>query len=257
MNILLNGGSGRVGRAIHQIGKKDHQFCLYGRNADFKEADFKACEVVMDFSNVQALPPLLKHVALAGKPLVTGTTGLLEKDKAAIYQLSKRVAVVRDDNFSLGVNLLFRLVEMAACKLDESFQVEILELHHKHKVDAPSGTAKKLAGILQKARQLNIHALRAKDAADKAHGGSEVSKQQLNIHALRAGDAAGEHTVFFAGEGERLELTHRAATVDIFAKGALRAARWVARQHAGLYQMEQVLGWHAGWQKQVLGGDVL
>ena len=171
------------------------------------------------------------------KPLVIGTTtGHSEEQRAEIEECAKSVAVVLSSNFSVGVNALFWLTRRAARLLGPDFDLEITEMHHRMKKDAPSGTAKTLAEILKSER----------DVSEMQHGRKgmigERRKGELGIHSIRGGDVVGDHTVIFAGDGERLELTHRATSRGTFAKGALRAAHWVAKNRPpGLYSMDDVL----------------
>jgi 4-hydroxy-tetrahydrodipicolinate reductase len=159
--------------------------------------------------------------------------------RALVEELAKSVPVVFSPNFSVGVNTLFWLTRKAAQMLGEDFDLEITEMHHRLKKDAPSGTAKKLAEILCEVRKLDY-------AKDVRHGREglvgERSAKEIGVHSIRGGDVVGDHTVTFAGAGERLELTHKASSRETFALGALRAARWVIGKSPGLYSMENVLG---------------
>jgi 4-hydroxy-tetrahydrodipicolinate reductase len=170
---------------------------------------------------------------------VIGTTGHTVEQLNAIRSAAASIPVLMAANFSIGVNTLFSLARRAAELLGESFDIEIVETHHRFKKDAPSGTAKRLAEILCETRGLNRD-------ADVVHGREgmtgERPARQIGLHAIRAGDAVGDHTVIFAGPGEHLELTHRASSRETFAVGALRAARWIIGRPPGLYRMEDVLG---------------
>jgi len=188
----------------------------------------------------EATLPLARLSAEHGKPMVIGTTGHEPTEKAEIENVSSQIAMVWAGNFSTGVNLLFYLTEQAARVLDleSDFDPEVIEMHHRLKKDAPSGTADRLLEILKESRKL--------EDSNVAHGRSgmvgERSLREIGSHALRGGDVVGDHTVMFAGMGERIELTHRATDRKIFAAGALRAARWVHSQSSGLYSMQDVLG---------------
>ena len=179
------------------------------------------------------------RMAELGRPLVVGTTGLDAAGNAAMRAASAKIPIVFAPNFSVGVNTLFWLVRKAAAVLGEGFDVEVMEMHHNQKKDAPSGTAARLAEILCEARGLD-------PAKDVRHGREGLigarTKTEIGMHALRGGDVVGDHTVFFAAQGERLEIVHRATSRDTFARGALRAARWALSQKPGLYSMEDVLG---------------
>lgn len=196
------------------------------------------CDVAIDFSHHTATLPLAKLCNANRRPLVIGTTGHNAEERAAILAATKDIPVVWAGNYSVGVNVLNYLVRLAASKLDESFAIELVEMHHRHKKDAPSGTASDLLNILKKARGLDDSSLR--------HGREGITgartANEIGVHALRGGDVIGDHTVIFAGEGERVELTHKASNRAIFANGSVRAAQWAASQKPGLYSMEDVLG---------------
>ncbi len=192
-------------------------------------------EVVVDFSLPEAAGRLFASLRDAPKPLVTGTTGLGEQARAALQRLSEVAPVVAAPNFSQGVTLLFHLASVAATTLGEGFDAEIVEMHHRHKVDAPSGTAVRLAELVADARGLRVIHGRSGHVGERPH-------DEIAVLALRGGDVVGEHTLFLQGMGERLELTHRATDRTIFARGALRAARWVCERGPGLYDMAHVMG---------------
>ncbi len=195
-------------------------------------------DVVVDFSSHQTTSNLLELAVKKKKPLVIGTTGHEAAVKIKLLVLAEGVPTVWTGNFSVGMNLLFALTSRAARTLDDRFDVELVEMHHRHKKDAPSGTAARLLELILEARELDDDALR--------HGRvgitGERSSKEVGVHALRGGDVIGEHSVIFAGPGERLELTHKASDRMIFARGALRAALWVVQQQPGLYDMQDVLG---------------
>ena len=179
-------------------------------------------DVVIEFTSPEAT---ISHLALAlelRKPMVIGTTGLSESQLVTLRNASKAIPIVFSPNMSVGVNVLFELAQLAAQRLGLNYDVEVVEAHHKQKKDAPSGTAKRLAEGLAAARQQPASA--------------------IPVHAIRAGDIVGDHTVILAGPSERLELTHRAHSRDVFAQGALRAAQFVVKQKPGLYDMSDVLG---------------
>jgi 4-hydroxy-tetrahydrodipicolinate reductase len=198
-----------------------------------------ACDVVIDFSNPSATDALCHACRDSKKPAVIGTTGHSQSERALIEEMTRSVPVVFSPNYSVGVNALFWLTRKAAGMLGSDFDLEITEMHHRLKKDAPSGTAKKLAEILCEVRQLDYE-------KDVRHGREglvgERTAKEIGLHSIRGGDVVGDHTVTFAGAGERLELTHKAASRETFALGALRAARWVAGKPPGLYSMEDVLG---------------
>ena len=241
LKVLLCGAGGRMGQAISSIAE-DHGCsvtCPVDLGDDPRDG-ISACDLVIDFSLREATLPLARLSAEHGKPMVIGTTGHESTEKAEIEKFSSQIAMVWAGNFSTGVNLLFYLTEQAARVLDleSGFDPEVIEMHHRLKKDAPSGTADRLLEILRKSRGL--------DESNVAHGRSgmvgERPLREIGSHAMRGGDVVGDHTVMFAGMGERIELSHRATDRKIFAAGALRAARWVHAQSAGLYSMQDVLG---------------
>ena len=198
---------------------------------------------MIDFSLRDATRPLAELAGEHGKPMVIGTTGHDTDDREAIEKTASKIPMVWAGNFSTGVNLLFYLTQQAARVLDArtGFDPEVIEMHHRLKQDAPGGTADRLLEILKDSRKLGED--------DVSHGRSgmvgERKDEEIGSHALRGGGVVGEHTVMFAGIGERIELTHRATDRVIFAAGALKAAKWVANQPAGLYSMQDVLGLQA------------
>ncbi|HVI95755.1 MAG TPA: 4-hydroxy-tetrahydrodipicolinate reductase [Anaeromyxobacter sp.] len=196
-------------------------------------------DVVVDFTSHEASAQHAELCADRGVAIVIGSTGFTPEHKARVAAASRKVPIVLSPNMAAGVNVLFELVRQAAKVLGDEFDVEIVEIHHKKKRDAPSGTAVRLGEVAAEAL--------GRDPADALaytrHGIlGERPPWQIGIQALRGGDVVGEHTVFFCGEGERLELTHRATSREQFARGAIRAVRWLARKPAGLYDMADVLG---------------
>ena len=195
------------------------------------------CDVVIDFSSPEASLEHARLCAKAGKPLVIGTTGLSAEAKATLAETARQVAIVAAPNMSVGVNLVVELAAQLAARLGSDFDVEVMETHHRMKKDAPSGTALWLANELAKAlgrTQDDVRTSRVGLVGERPRG-------EIGVQALRGGDVVGEHTVFFLGDGERVELTHRAMSRDHFGRGAVRAARWVVTQPPGLYDMSHVL----------------
>ena len=221
--ILLVGAGGRMGKAVAAAVAKDASLTIAAglERGDPLAPAIENCEVVIDFSTAGATETVCQICAENGKPLVLGTTGHSVAQKDSAVAAAQKIPLVFAANFSVGVNVLFALTRRAAELLGNDFDLDVVEMHHRGKKDAPSGTAKRLLEILQEVR-----------------GGGDAIPAQ----SIRAGDIVGEHTVLFAGAGERLELTHRAASRETFAVGALRAARWVINQPVGLYNMEDVLG---------------
>ena len=206
--------------------------------SDLRVALAKA-DAAIDFTFHGAAPANAALCAELGKALVLGTTGLTPGETEAVRQAAARVPVVFAPNYSLGVNLLFSLVRSAAKTLGMAYDIEIVETHHHFKKDAPSGTALGLARAAAAGRGQTLDSA----AVYGRHGQTgERPKGEIGIHALRGGDVVGDHTVLFAAEGDRLELTHRASGRDAFASGALQAARWTAGRQPGLYDMLDVLG---------------
>lgn len=240
LNILLNGARGRMGLAITDIAESnDTVIASSCDSGDDPSKDIDQCEVIIDFS-VREVTLKIAELAAANKlPLIIGTTGHSDETRNRIVDtVENEIPVVWAGNFSVGVNTLNYLTKKAAAILHERFEPEVLEMHHHHKKDAPSGTAERLITILRDAYNL--------DKSKVVHGREGLvgarPQKEIGVHAIRGGDIVGEHTVYFCGEGERIELTHRATDRKIFAQGALRAAHWVIDKAPGIYNMEDVLG---------------
>jgi 4-hydroxy-tetrahydrodipicolinate reductase len=199
----------------------------------------KQADVLIDFSSPKALVANLGAAVATGKAILIGTTGLDEDHHRAIDDAARHVAVLQTGNTSLGVTLLARLVKEAATRLGLDWDIEILEMHHRMKVDAPSGTALLLGEAAAKGRVINLAANseRGRDGQTGAR-----ARGAIGFASLRGGSVAGDHSVMFAADDERIELIHRAENRSIFAKGAVKAAAWLAQQPAGRYSMDQVLG---------------
>jgi 4-hydroxy-tetrahydrodipicolinate reductase len=238
--LHVHGGNGRLGQAITRLATAsgEYEVSISGRKEDLLELG-AAWDVAIDVSQPLGSIAIASRCVLHGIPLVIGTTGHSPDQLDKLRSNATSIAMLLSPNFSVGVNLLFWLAERTSEILGPEFDAEIVELHHRLKKDAPSGTAKRLGEIIAKTRSL---------AYDKAarHGREglvgERTRNEIGIHAIRGGDIVGEHTLLFAGTGERIELTHRASSRDTFAKGALRAARWVIGKPAGWYDMQDVLG---------------
>ena len=196
-------------------------------------------DVIIDFTAPAATAWTVSRAAEHEVGVVIGTTGLGEAEKRAVWQASERIPIVLSANMSLGVNVLFGLLAQAARALGDDYDVEIVELHHRHKKDAPSGTALAMASTLAEAlgRDLSKVARYGREGLPGARASDEIG-----IHAVRGGDIVGEHTAYFCGLGERLEITHRASSRETFARGAVRAAAWLRDRDPGLYDMQDVLG---------------
>jgi 4-hydroxy-tetrahydrodipicolinate reductase len=200
---------------------------------------FQVSDVVLDFTMPSATVAHASLAAESGVPLVAGTTGLEAEDQAAIVVASQNVAILQAANMSVGVNLLERLTEQAASMLDDEFDIEIVEIHHRYKVDAPSGTALMLGKAAAVGRGVDHDSV-----ADRGRDGitGERKRGDIGYAALRGGNVAGEHTVIFAADNERIELVHKATDRAIFARGAVRAGCWLHGKAPGLYSMKDVLG---------------
>jgi 4-hydroxy-tetrahydrodipicolinate reductase len=253
IRIALCGALGRMGRAITEAVAQQNDMSLTsaieapnhpGLGSRINnvgvisslEAVIATSDIVVDFTNPTTT---MNHAMLASnhkRPFVTGTTGLSKEQLEALETASKAIPMVVAPNMSVGVNLLYRLVENASKILGDDFDVEIIETHHRFKKDAPSGTAARLADILA----------RSKEGSTVIYGRKglvgERPRKEIAIHALRGGDVIGEHTVIFAGIGERVEITHRAHSRATFANGVIRAIRFVVDKSPGIYTMGDVLG---------------
>jgi 4-hydroxy-tetrahydrodipicolinate reductase len=242
MNITVTGRSGRMGQSVLAAIEAEEKASVHATHDNGEDllAAITGAEAVIDFTLPQLTDELLEAAIQAKTRLVIGTTGHSDQQRQAIRTASSVIPIVYASNFSTGVNLLFHLTRKAASILgNETFDIEVTEMHHRHKVDAPSGTARTLLEILNEETQSSYQ-------DDVTHGrfgdvGPRPSRE-IGMHTLRGGDVVGDHTVMFAAEGERFELTHKASSRMTFASGALRAALWLSEQPAGLYDMQDVLG---------------
>ena len=241
LKLLINGAHGRMGQMLIACAKGDAALEITAQvdvGDDFTAALAK-CEAVIDFSHHSTVEPVLARCMEARKTLVIGTTGHTDAQVAAIKHSAAHIPLVFAPNYSIGVNTLFWLTRKAAEILGPGFDLEVVEMHHRLKKDAPSGTAKKLAEILAEVRKLQYN----DDVRHGRHGiVGERTDAEIGMHAIRGGDVVGEHTVIYAAQGERVELTHKASSRETFAHGALRAAVWAHGKPAGLYDMQDVLG---------------
>ena len=221
--VLLIGAAGRMGKTIVDLARTDREIDIVAQCdlGDSIESAMQDCDVAIDFSHADAITEICRAALHCNKPLVIGTTGHSQAQRQTIQDTARSLPIVFASNFSIGVNVLFWLTRKAAERFGDDFSAEIVEAHHKTKRDAPSGTAKTLAELLKAARQ---------------------TENEIPIQSIREGDVVGEHTVIFSGPEERLELTHRAASREIFARGALRAAKWIVERPPGLFSMQDVLG---------------
>ncbi len=263
--VAVHGAAGRMGRSIVKVLSEDSSATLVsaidrsghptlgqdaGLLAGLAEplgvavsaalpSALEHAEVVIDFSLPEPARALFKACAERRIAAVVGTTGFDAATRAALDALCKVAPVVVAPNYSIGVNVLWALAAQAVRLLGPEYDIEIVEMHHRHKVDAPSGTAVRLTEVVAQARGLDPQraAVHGRQGQVGARRGDE-----LGVHALRGGDVVGDHTLVLAGPGERIELTHRAHTREIFARGAVRAAHWVSGRPPGLYEMADVLG---------------
>jgi 4-hydroxy-tetrahydrodipicolinate reductase len=240
-NIVITGAKGQMGRALIACAARFPEMEVVGQIdvGDELESVMPKASVVIDFSFHDATANVAYACATHRRPLVIGTTGHSQAEKTKIAAHSQTIPMVWASNYSTGVNTLFWLTRKAAEILGPSFDIEIVEMHHRLKKDAPSGTAMTLAEILAGVRNAQLdNVLR--------HGREGIVGQrtatEIGMHSLRGGDVVGDHTVMFSTNGERLELTHKASSRETFANGALRAALWVIGKPAGLYNMQHVLG---------------
>jgi 4-hydroxy-tetrahydrodipicolinate reductase len=238
--IGILGSEGRMGRAIAAIAADFGATVAGGVDADGDPLVLaKGADVLVDFTAPGALEANLAAACEAGTPIVIGTTGLGQAHHDLIDNAAARIAVLQTSTTSLGITLLARIVADAAARLGTDWDIEIVEAHHRHKVDAPSGTALLLGDAAADGRGATLTDLKVVDRAGLTGARSEGT---IGFSAIRGGSIAGDHQVIFAGPGERLELIHRAESREMFARGAVRAALWLADQPAGRYTMPEVLG---------------
>ena len=263
MNIVIAGAAGRMGRTLVEAVLKDPALRLSGAfdvagspavGRDAGELAGGACGVLVhgdamkaleggrcliDFTRPEATLQHLDLCVASGINMVIGTTGFSDEQKARIAAASKSIRIVLAPNFAVGVNVTFKLAEIAARSLGDGFDVEIIEAHHRHKVDAPSGTALRLGEVVAGAlgRNLKEVAVFGREGITGERDGTSIA-----FHAIRGGDIVGEHTVIFAGEGERVEVTVRSQSRMTYALGALRAAKFLEGRAPGLFNMQDVLG---------------
>jgi 4-hydroxy-tetrahydrodipicolinate reductase len=239
--IIITGSRGRMGQMLLACAARLPDLQVVGA-IDLGEslADLiDGADVVVDFSLREATAGFAELCAQRRKALVIGTTGHTEEEKSRIRGLAGQIPIVWSSNYSTGVNTLFWLTRKAAEILGTSFDLEVVEMHHRRKQDAPSGTATTLGEILAGVRQQQL-----KDVARHGRQGlvGPRTPSEIGLHAIRGGDVVGDHTVIFAADGERVELAHKASSRETFANGALRAAGWAVTQSPGLYTMQDVLG---------------
>ncbi len=239
LKILLNGYQGRMGQAISSAAQSIDDceiVASIGRDQSPND-DIQNCDIVIDFSVHQATPKLLQACETYNKPIVIGTTGFDQDTTQLIHKAAEKIPVVWAGNYSVGVNLLLHLTEMCSQILSSDFETEVVEMHHHNKVVPPSGTAQNILDAICNARNLSPQNI--------VHGRSGIigarPNNEIGVHSLRGGSVVGDHTVIFAGDDERIELTHKAGDRKIFANGAIKAAQWLVNKKPGLYDMKDVL----------------
>ena len=239
--IIINGSRGKMGQALLLCASRNPELQVVGQidEGDDLGSVIPGGDAVIEFSFHKVTPVVSNLCVKHSKALVIGTTGHSDEEKAAITQASGKIPIVWASNYSTGVNTLFWLTRKAAEILGDGYDLEILEMHHRTKKDAPSGTAMTLAEILADVRKAQIN----KALRHGRHGITGArTDAEIGVHSIRGGDVVGDHTVILATHGERLELTHKASSRETFANGALRAAQWVVGKPPGIYNMQQVLG---------------
>ncbi len=238
--VIITGSNGRMGKTLVACISQHTGLQLVGQVDQGDDlASLAQADVVIDFSSHTATVGIAELCARHHKPIVIGTTGHSGEDRSRITGFGSLIPVVLSSNFSTGVNTLFWLTRKAAEILGPGFDLEIIEMHHRQKRDAPSGTARTLAEILAQVRHEQLEDILRHGRSGIVGGRTDA---EIGMHSIRGGDVVGDHTVIFAGAGERVELTHKASSRETFANGALRAAGWVVTQKPGLYDMQDVLG---------------
>ncbi len=242
LNLLVTGKSGRMGQAVIDAAASQPAVevtSTHDAGEDLNLAIAKA-SCVIDFTIHSFTTPLVEAALKHGTSLVIGTTGHSDEERAVIYDAAKTIPIVYASNYSVGVNTLFWLTRQAARVLTQDrFDIEVTEMHHRHKIDSPSGTARRILEILNEETNTSYE----DDIAHGRFGNIGPRKpREIGMHTLRGGDVVGDHTVLFAADGERFEITHKASSRMTFASGAVRAALWLKNQPIGLYDMQDVLG---------------
>ncbi len=234
------GSAGRMGQAIAAaLAEGDHTLAG-GVDADQQAFELaENCDVLVDFSSPAAVENNLRAAQAANIPILIGTTGLGERELGEIAEAAREIPILQTGNTSLGVTLLAHLVHKAAARLGPDWDIEVLEMHHRHKVDAPSGTAKLLGEAAAQGRGIDLTG--NMDSGRHGHTGAR-EEGAIGFATLRGGSVAGDHSVILAGEQERITLSHSAENRTIFARGAVRGAAWLIGRAAGRYAMEDVLG---------------
>lgn len=264
VKICMVGAAGRMGRRIIALATENEGMCVTGA-VEYSECPFigmdagevagsgkigvnilsdieaaaSQSDVIIDFTGIDATMNNLENYKKIGKPVVIGSTGLGKEEVDKLKELSNDIPVLYSPNMSVGVNLTFKVLEMVSKAIGDKWDIEIVEAHHRLKKDAPSGTAMRMGEVVADAIGRDIE----KDGVFCRHGiVGERTDKEIGMQTIRAGDIVGEHTVMFCTEGERIEIIHRAHTRDMFAKGAVEAAKWISNKDKGFYNMFDVLG---------------
>ena len=242
MKVAILGAAGRMGHMLCDLVDRSEELELVAKcdvREDYPRTWPAGTEAVIDFTFHEAVPANITKAAEEGIVYVLGTTGLTDEEQKSVDEAAKKIPVVQSGNYSLGVNILLELVEKSASLLGEDYDIEITEMHHCHKKDAPSGTALMLAKSAAAGRGVSLD----EKAIYGRHGDvGERPRGEIAVHALRGGSVVGDHTVMFASELERIELTHKAQDRAAFAAGALKALVWAKGRASGIYTMRHVLG---------------
>ena len=244
LQVAIFGASGRMGQAVVAAVEESSGAAVKGSTTSSGDpaAALRGADVAIEFALPQATAANLAACVAAKRPIVIGTTGHDDAQRTQIAAAAREIAIVMAPNMSLGVNLLLKLVELTAGKLDASYDIEVFEAHHRNKKDAPSGTALALGAAAASGRGVKLSEV----AEHARHGtGAGRARGAIGFSVFRGGDVVGDHTVTFAGAGERIELTHRASDRMAFARGAVQAARWLVGRPPGLYSMQDVLATRA------------
>ncbi|HPQ80137.1 MAG TPA: 4-hydroxy-tetrahydrodipicolinate reductase [bacterium] len=240
--ILVAGSKGRMGSRISAMVRESKDLSLAAEidAGDNLERSIEGCDVAIDFTVAQAAAKNAEIAALYRKPIVIGTTGLSDEQKLAVKKASLEIPVVFAPNMSVGVNVMLKLIEIASRALKSRCKIDIVEAHHVHKLDRPSGTAKKMLDIVTGETGLSLEEdvfFYEEETGEPDEGGDT----EISVRSIRRGEVVGDHAIHFTSPGETLTITHHAATRDIFAEGALEAARWIVGKEPGLYGMGDVL----------------
>ncbi len=236
MNILIYGIKGYMGNIIRELAEKDDYFKLvHGRDIDFREESSEKYDIIIDFSHPSSLDSIIKTARENSAAVLIGTTGYSNEELKKIEDLSKELAVLKATNMSLGMNLLFSLVEQAASVLKDKADIEVVESHHNRKKDAPSGSAKTIVESIEKGLgEERKHQFGREGQCKREEG-------EIGIHAIRGGNIVGKHEANFINELESIKISHEAYDRGVFADGAISAAKFLAKKEPGLYNMKDVL----------------